>query len=131
MNVPEAQNDLGIADRIHRSQGRPGRVIPASTKVTRDEHKELEAAAKREGKALSEWFRDVLLLEARSGPTDTAVFTELIAFRMLMSTILRRQVLRESFTAETYAQILAEVKANKHDAAKDVLTQYQNPTGDK
>ena len=129
MDLPEVPKDLGIGDRIRRSQGRSGRVIPASTKVTHSEHKELEAAAKREGKALSEWFRDVLLREARTGRTDAAVFTELIALRLLMNNVLRPIALGGTFTPEAYNQVLAEVKASKHDAAKDVLTQYGNPNG--
>ena len=131
MDAPEAPDDLGIGDRIRRSQGRLSRVIPASTKVTRTEHQEFEAAAKREGKALSEWFRDVLLREARTGKADTAVFTELIALRLLMINVLRPLALGDTITREAYAQILAEEKASKHDAAKDVLTQYQKPEGAK
>ena len=126
MSHTEQAADLGISSRIRRSQGRLARNAIASVKVTKDEQKELEAAAKHEGKALSEWAREVLLEKARTGPTGTATFTELVALRMLTSTVLRTLALGETVTAEAYAQILAEVKTSKHEIAKDVLTQYQN-----
>ena len=60
MDQPETANDLGIADRLRRTRGRAGRRTVVSTKVTRDEQRELETAAKREGKVLSEWAREIL-----------------------------------------------------------------------
>ena len=79
MDTEHTANDLGIPNRVRRSLGRSARVIPATAKVTREEQGELEAAAKREGKALSEWAREVLLERARKGSAEGAVFTELIA----------------------------------------------------
>ncbi len=129
MHSAEATTDLGIADRVRRSGGRRGRVISTNAKVTRDEHDELEAAAKREGKALGEWAREVLLEKARSGPTGTAIFTELIALRLLMNGVLRSIVVGEKMSPQIYQQLVTEVRNTKRDAARDVLTQYQNPTG--
>ena len=120
---------LGLDNRIRRSHGRGSRDCVANTRVTREEQKELEAAAAREGKALSEWGREVLLGEARKGASDTALLTEVIALRMLMSTVLRAVALGERLSPEAYAQVLAEVRANKHETARDVLSQYQNQSG--
>lgn len=116
--------DLGIASRIRRSQGRYARNAIASIKVTRDERAELEKAAGASGQALSEWGRDVLLRRARSGNAEDAMLTELIALRMLTSTVLRSIAIGQSLTPEAYAQILTEVKTSKHEAARDVLRQY-------
>jgi hypothetical protein len=126
-----AANEIAhdLEARIRRSHGRGSRDCVANTRVTREEQRELEAAAAREGKALSEWGREVLLREARKGASDSAVLTELIALRMLMSTVLRTVALGERLSPEAYAQVLAEVRANKHDTARDVLSQYQTRTG--
>lgn len=124
-------SDLGIPGRIRRSQGRLARNAIASVKVSKDEHVELEAAAKREGKALSEWAREVLLEKARTGPTGTAIFTELIALRLLMNGVLRSIVLGERMSPQVYQQLVTEVKATKREAAGDVLTQYQIQNGGK
>ena len=62
---------------------------------------------------------------ARQGTADTALLTELIALRMLMSMVLRSVALGEKLTPEAYAQILAEVRRGKHETTRDVLAQYQ------
>ena len=101
----------------------------ANARVTRDEQKELAAAARAEGKALSEWAREVLLERARNGKAEAAVFTELIALRLLLNGVLRPLVLGESLTREQYQQLLTEVRNTKHDTARDVFAQYQ-PTSE-
>ena len=125
MDRGSAANDLGIGDRLRRSRGRAGRVIPASTKVTRDEQGELEAAAKREGKALSEWAREVLLERARKGRAEGAVFTELIALRLLMNGVLRELAIGRTMTPEQHQALVTEVRKTKHEVADSVLKQYQ------
>ena len=128
MDHTEPANDLGIADRLRRTRGRAGRRTVVSTKVTRSEQQELETAAKREGKVLSEWAREILLDRAQKGKAESAVFTELIALRLLLNGVLRPLVLGESLTREQYQQLLIEVRNTKHDTARDVLTQYQPST---
>ena len=125
MEAQQITQDLGIADRLGRSAGRSRRVKVASARVTESEHDTLDAAAVRRGKGLSEWAREVLLREAEGAQTDTAVFTELVALRMLVSTVLRSVALGETLSAEAYAQIIAEVRAGKHEAARDLISQYQ------
>ena len=120
--------DLGIAGRIRRSRGRGARVFPATSKVSREEMNELEAAAGREGKALGEWGREVLLEAARGSQTDLALFTELTALRLLMTNVLRPLALGERLTPEDFQAIQAGVRTDKHDAAQQLLTQYQPTT---
>jgi hypothetical protein len=126
MEAQQVTKDLGIADRLRRSPGRSGRVKVASARVTEREHDALDDAAGKQGKGLSEWAREVLLREARAAHTETAVFTELVALRMLVSTVLRSVALGETLSPETYAQIIAEVRAGKHEAARDLISQYQS-----
>lgn len=125
MSSGSQPRDLGIAERVRRSRGRAGRVIPASTKVTRAEQLELEAAAKREAKSLSEWAREVLLNRARQGRAEVAAFTELIALRMLLNAVLRSIVIGRTMTEAEYNTLLAELRKSKHATAQDVLAQYQ------
>ena len=129
MHKTETAGDLGISERILRSQGRPGRRTVASTKVTRHEQKELEEAAKREGKVLSEWAREVLLEKARTGPTGTAIFTELVALRLFVNNVLRTLVMGGTMSEKDYAQVLVEVRNAKHDTSREVLSQYQKQNG--
>lgn len=115
---------LAIDARLTRSSSRARRDRMANARVTATEQKELEQAARAEGKALSEWGREVMLERARKGTADTALLTELVALRMLMSMVLRSVALGEKLTPEAYAQILAEVRKGKHETARDVLAQY-------
>ena len=125
MAIAELPKDLGIADRVRRSQGRFARNAIASAKVTRDEQKELEAAAKGEGKALSEWAREVLLLAARGSRTDRALFTEVTALRLFVTNVLRPLALGKTLSPEEFQAIQAGVRNDKHDAAQQLLAQYQ------
>ena len=125
MHLQPVQEARPIADRIRRSHGRLARTAIASAKVTVDERRELEAAAKREGKALSEWAREMLLRRARRGSPDDAAFTEIIALRMFVNNVLRELATGKTMTPEAFAQVLSEVRANKVEAAQTVLSQYQ------
>ena len=95
----------------------------ANARVTHAEQKELEAAAKGEGKALSEWAREVLLREARRTKED-AVFTELIAMRVLLNNVLRPVALGQKMSSEHFNEVLANVRAEKRKAAQEVMQQY-------
>ena len=128
MHDNDDRKNLGIPQRAIRSRGRDGRIIPASTKVNRAEQHLLQAAAKREGKAVSEWAREVLLSRAQSGDAELAVFTELIALRLLMNAVLRSVVIGKPLTEAQYQSLLTEVRQTKHVTAREVLSQYQRTT---
>ncbi|MGI4827176.1 MAG: plasmid mobilization protein [Janthinobacterium lividum] len=107
------------------------RTRSIASRFTPEEEQELTRASQSAGMYTAEWARDVLLREARTKPTEAAVFTELVALRMLLNSVLRPIALGQKMTPEAYAQVLAEVRTQKHNGAKDMLAQYQNPTGDK
>ncbi|MGI4755282.1 MAG: hypothetical protein ACRYGF_00350 [Janthinobacterium lividum] len=119
--------DLGIADRLTRSEGRTARDQNANARLTKDELEQLKRAAKKQGQALGEWTRDVLLKEARQGQTERAIFTELMALRLLLNGVLRPLALGETLSKEKYQALVAEVRNSKHETARDVLTQYEPP----
>jgi hypothetical protein len=121
------QDALGIEARLRRTKGRDSRTRSLASRFTPSEERELIDAAAQEGKFTAEWTRETLLRAARARSTELAVITELTALRMLLSTVLRPVALGETVTPEAYAQILAEVRSGKHNAARDVLEQYQNP----
>ncbi len=115
--------DIDFEVRTSRSHGRAGRTRVASAKVTRQEQLELERAARAEGKALSEWSRGVLLQAARQSQGD-AVFTELVATRMLLVNLIKPLILGEKVSPTWITEAMTMVRKEKHKAAQDVMQQY-------
>ncbi len=120
------EKPFSFEGRLSRSKGRTGRDRVVSSRATADEHQELEAAAKAEGKALSEWSREVLLREARS-PRLNALFTEVVATRMLLNLLLKPIACGKQITEEEFSGVLTNVRTSKRKAAGDVLQQYTAP----
>ena len=123
MDEANSADPLDFEARFRRSRGRSGRTFSATAKVTREEHNELEAAAKAEGKALGEWSREALLASARR-TVPTPVFTEVIALRMLLNNVLRQIACGETMTPEAFSAQMHSVRASKHKAAEEVMQQY-------
>ena len=117
---------IDLERRTSRSRGRSGRTFVASAKVTRQELQELERNARAEAKSLSEWARDVLLREARRAGGD-AVFTELIATRMLLVNLLKPLALGEKVSPAWITEAMTMVRKEKHKAAVEVMQQYIQP----
>ena len=118
----------GMDARLSRSKGRPPRVHVAQARVTQPEQRELEDAARKEGKALSEWARDILLREARRS-TDDAMFTELVATRMLLVNLIKPLILGEKVSPTWITEAMTMVRKEKHKAAQDVMQQYTQDAG--
>lgn len=116
--------DLGIAERLRRN-GRPPRTSVVATRFTKEEAELITKAAAQRGVTPREWARDVMLRAACTTPTDRAVFTELTALRLLMTNVLRPLALGETLTAKDFQAITAGVRKDKHDAAQQLLAQYQ------
>ena len=116
---------LGIADRIERRIGRPSRVRSLSIRFTKDEERRLAKLAEAEGRTVREWGREALLANLKPQPNDTAIFTELMALRLLMNGVLRSLVLGEKMTPEQHQALVTEVRKTKHEVATNVLKQYQ------
>ena len=122
----EAQR-LELDERVRRSKGRTSRNRVANTRVTQEEQDELESAAKAEGKALSEWAREVLLHEARARHTDRALFTEVVALRLLLHNVLRPR--STDLSPDEFDKLVTEIRSSKHTTATELLKQYSNPFG--
>jgi hypothetical protein len=117
-----------MESRLARSIGRAGRDRMANARVTQAEQQELKEAARRCGQSLSEWSRDTLLREARRSSGD-AVFTELIATRMLLVNLLKPLALGEKVTAAWITEAMTMVRKEKHKAAQEVMQQYTQQAG--
>ena len=114
---------ISFENRFQRSRGRTGRTHSANVKLTKDELAELEAIAQSEKKALGEWARDVLLREARR-PDSDAVFTEIVATRMLMVNLIKPLILGKPVTSEWITEAMSAVRREKRRAAQEVMQQY-------
>ena len=112
-----------FADGLHRARGRSARNFVASARVTKSEQNVLDAAARAQGKALSEWCRETLLASAR-GETATPIFTEIVAIRQLLNATLRSLACGETMTPEAFQKELQTIRSSKHKAAAEVMQQY-------
>lgn len=112
----------------HRLDRNRRRTQTVGTRVTLTEEKELVAAATKSGCSISEWSREALLSAARLSKSD-AVFTELIATRMLLVNLLKPLALGEKVTAAWITEAMTMVRKEKHKAAQEVMQQYTLQTG--
>ncbi len=112
-----------FADRLSRAQGRKARRYSATAKMTREELDEVEATAKKDGRALGEWAREVLLREARRLSVNPT-FTEVVAIRQLLNSALESIACGEEVTREKFQTQLQAIRTTKHKAAAEVMQQY-------
>lgn len=126
MEASIGTRELRFGDRPDRPKGRPVRDRMASARVTAEELGALEQAAALDGKLLAEWAREVLLREARRGKTD-ALFTEIVATRMLLNLVLKHVACGEVMTAEAFTAVLTRVRTTKCKQALDMMEQYAAP----
>lgn len=76
-----------------------------------------------------EWCRSILLGETRRRDED-ALFTELIATRMLMVNLLKPLILGKPVSQEWLTEAMTAVRKAKRKAAQEVLQQYnEDSTG--
>jgi urate oxidase len=118
-----AVGEVDFEDRLKQRIGRPSRVESVAIRFTEDELETLETVAKEKGTTLREWSREVLLREARSSRTD-ALFTEIVATRMLLNLVLKPLACGRVMTTEEFSGVLANVRTTKRKAATDVMAQY-------
>ena len=118
---------LNVAQRMGRGRIRDSRSRSLGTKLTVREERELVLAAERDGKSASEWARDVLL-EAARRPNEDALFTELVATRMLMVNLLKPLILGKQVSQEWITEAMAAVRREKRKAARDLMQQYADET---
>ena len=124
MSLKESPLSLDLSTRLRRSRGRSGRVFSINSKLTEPELRLLENVAAENGKAVSEWAREVLLEAAqRTGPD--VVLVELVATRMLLVNMLKMIGQTRALPETEYTKIHAEVQKAKRRIARELAEQTQ------
>jgi hypothetical protein len=114
---------LDMQERFRQRIGRPSRVRSIAIRFTEDEARELEEVASAQGTTVREWARELLLREARREDGD-ALFTELVATRMLMVNLFKPLITGKPVSPEWVTEVMAAVRKEKRKAAQEVRQQY-------
>jgi hypothetical protein len=115
---------LTIEHRLQRRIGRASRTQSLAVRFTEDEVMEITRAANASGVTPREWCRTTLL-KACGHDGSHALFTELIATRMLLLNLLKPLVLGEKVSPAWVTEAMTMVRNEKHKAAEEVLQQYR------
>jgi hypothetical protein len=108
-----------------RLRGRLARSRSIGTKLTPEEEKRILAAAEADGKAPSEWARDLLLGGAASairGEMDMHIFTELVGLQMLLMATLEPLLRGETKSPDQVASLFRQVQTTKAAKAQELLS---------
>ena len=109
---------------LRRLRGRVARSQSVGTKLTPDEERQILVAAEADGKAPSEWARDLLLRGAvacNRGEMEMHIFTELVGIQMLLMNALDPLLRGEKMTQEQLAALYRRVQATKTTQAQELL----------
>ena len=109
---------------LRRLRGRVTRSRSIGTKLTPDEERQILAAAGAEGKAPSEWVRDLLLRGAvagNRGEMEMHLFTELVGIQMLLMNALEPLLRGEKMAQEQLAALYRRVQTTKAAQAQELL----------
>ena len=106
------------------------RVKTAGTRLTVAEVEEVEAAAKRAGKTLAEWLREVALKAARPSPADPVelLLQELAALRYMLLNLFHASAQMEQQGLQLLPEAVLKVRdaaeARKQATAKKLLADF-------
>jgi hypothetical protein len=102
--------------KLRRLRGRVARSRSIGTKLTPDKEGQILAAAEAEGKAPSEWARDLLLrgaVASNRGEMEIHIFTELVGIQMLLMNALDPLLRGEKMAQEQLAALYRRVQTSK------------------
>jgi uncharacterized protein (DUF1778 family) len=117
---------------LQRLRGRVARSRSIGTKLTPDEEQQILSAAQAQGKALSEWVRDVLLRGATPtirGEMEIHIFTELVGIQMLLMNALEPLLLGDKITQEQLNLLFRRVQTTKAAQAQELLAKRSQNSG--
>ena len=109
---------------LRRLRGRVARSRSIGTKLTPDEERQILAAAEANGKAPSEWVRQLLLrgaIASNRGDMEMHIFTELVGIQMLLMNALDPLLRGEKMTQEQLAALYRRVQTTKAAQAQELL----------
>lgn len=93
------------------------RVFPVTAKLTKEELGRVTDFARSQGLARGEWIRDVILREARKGPTSDPALAEILGVRLLLVNVLRPLASGQFLASEAFDKLLDEISEAKHQLA--------------
>ena len=106
-------------------KGRTRRAVTLSTKITQQELELISAASETAGRALGEWVREVVLKEAHSSSLGVdQLMTEIVGLQLFLTNVLSPIACGEQMSPDQYQELMQQVKANKHQAAREVIAQH-------
>jgi hypothetical protein len=106
------------------------RVKSIATRVSEAELNEIEAAASKTGKKVSEWLRDTALAHVRAPQkeqTDTVLLAEMMGMRDLMLNLFA-QASKSPLSTEDIRKMSAYADSIKERKAREFLSQRQSQT---
>jgi hypothetical protein len=106
------------------------RVKSIATRVSEAELNEIEAAASKAGKKLSEWLRDTALAHVRASQeeqTDTLLLAEMMGMRDLMLNLFA-QASKGPLSTEDIRKMSAYADSIKERKAQEFLSQRRSQT---
>ena len=117
---------LDSTNMVHTSRlkGREARSRSVGTKLTPSEEKMILAAAETQGKAPSEWVRDLLLRGAvadNRGQLEMHIFIELVGIQMLLMNALEPILRGEKLEQDHIASLFRQVQTTKAGKAQELL----------
>jgi hypothetical protein len=92
--------------------------------LTLDEERQISVAAMAQGKALSEWVREVLLdgaNAAKRGEMEMHIFTELVGIETLLMNALEPLLLGSTMAQDQLTILFRQVQTTKASLAQDLL----------
>lgn len=107
-----------------RLKGREARSRSIGTKLTPSEEKQVIAAAEAQGKAPSEWARDLLLRGAfadNRSYMELHIFTELVGIEMLMMKTLEPILRGDKLEPDQIAMLFRQVQSTKAAKAQEII----------
>jgi hypothetical protein len=106
-------------------KGRTRRAVTLSTKITQRELELISAASETAGRALGEWVREVVLKEAHSASLGAdQLLTEIVGLQLFLTHVLQPVACGEQMSPHQYEELMQQVKANKRQAAREVIAQH-------
>jgi hypothetical protein len=107
------------------------RTKSISTKVSEDEYAQLERAAQKSAKTLSQWCREVMLSSVNGQPAKVngtggeayAIMAEVVALRAILLNVLFKQANGEPLTAEDMQRLIDRADSDKLRKARERLEQ--------
>ena len=109
---------------LRRLRGRVARSRSIGTKLTPDEERQILAAAEANGKAPSEWVRELLLrgaIATNRVEMEMHIFTELVGIQMLLMNALEPLLRGDKMAQEQLTVLFRRIQTTKAAQAQELL----------